>query len=41
MVPYCMARSLITKVMGITTTDGDDDDDDDDIRHVRRVRQES
>jgi len=29
MVPYCMARSLITKaVMGTTMTDSDDDDDD-------------
>jgi len=31
MVPYCMARSLITKaVMGDTTTTDDNDDDDDD-----------
>jgi len=35
MVPYCMARSLITKaVMGTTTTD--DDDDDDIVVYVKR-----
>jgi len=36
MVPYCMARSLITKaVMGTTTTADDDDDDDDIVVYVK------